>query len=129
MMVTILILVVNCNIIENHNYQTFLPNRSYKSLYVHRMGVPRTTLNTKTSKEYNSLIPLQLRHHEHDGVSNRRRLDCSLNRSSRRRSNKTAKLRTSLTKAGNAENVSIWWRRHSKQLDTPWVLDFFLKEK
>ena len=69
---------------------------------------------------------LQWRHNEQNGVSNHRRLDCLLNRSVRRRSKKTSKLRvTSLyeenspvtgefpaQKVSNAENVSIWWRYH-----------------
>ena len=71
---------------------------------------------------------LQWRDNEHDGVSNHRRLDCLLNRLFRRTSKKTSKLRftclcerNSLVtgwfpsqRASNAENVSIWWRRHAK---------------
>ena len=70
--------------------------------------------------------PLQWRHNERDGVSNHRRLDCSINRLSRRRSNKTSKLpapglcggNSPITgefpaqRASNAENVSIWWHHH-----------------
>ena len=73
-----------------------------------------------------SCCSLYWRHNEHDGVSNQWRADCLLNRLSRRRSKKTSKLRvTGLCEgnspltgefpaqmASNAENVSIWWRRH-----------------
>ena len=66
---------------------------------------------------------LQWRHNEHDGVSNRQRLDCIPNRFFRRRSQKTLKLRvTGLCEgnspvtgefpeqmASNAENDSILW--------------------
>ena len=65
-------------------------------------------------------------HNERDGVSNHRRLDCLLNRSFRRRSKKTSKLRFTghcegnspvtgefpAQRASNAENVSIWWRHN-----------------
>ena len=71
-------------------------------------------------------ITLQWRHNERDGVSNRRHLDCLLNRFFRRRSRKTPKLRVtglyggnspvtgefSSQRASNAENISIWWRHH-----------------
>ena len=67
---------------------------------------------------------LQWRHNEHDGVSNHQPQNCLLNRLSRHRSKKTSKLHvtgfcggnSSVTgefraqRAGNAENVSIWWR-------------------
>ena len=66
------------------------------------------------------------RHHGRDGVSKHQPHDCLLNRSFRRRSKKTSKLRvtgicvgnTPVTTefpaqmASNAENVSIWWRHH-----------------
>ena len=59
---------------------------------------------------------LQWRHNGRGGVSNHQPNDCSL----RRRSKNTAKLRVTglcagnspVTKASNAENVSIWWRHH-----------------
>ena len=68
----------------------------------------------------------QWRHNERDGFSNRRRLDCLLNRLFRRRSKKISKLRVTGLWEGNspvtgefstersiyAENVSIWWRHH-----------------
>ena len=71
---------------------------------------------------------LQWRHNDHDGVSNHQPSDCLLNRLSRRRSNKTSKLRVTGLCAGNspvtgefpapkassAENVSTWWRHHGE---------------
>ena len=65
-------------------------------------------------------------HNGRDGVSNHQPRDCLLNRSFRRRSKKTLKLRVTVLCAGNspvtsefpaqmasnAENVSIWWRHH-----------------
>ena len=67
---------------------------------------------------------LQWRHNERDGVSNRRRLHCLLNRLLRRRSKKTSKLRVTgpcegnppvtgrlpPRRGSNAENVR--WRHH-----------------
>ena len=64
------------------------------------------------------------RHNGRDGVSKHQPRDCLLNRSFRRRSEKTSKLRVTGLCAGNspvtgefpaqmasnAENVSIWWR-------------------
>ena len=72
--------------------------------------------------------PLQWRHNGHDSVSNHQPHDCLLNRLFRRRSKKTSKLRVTGLCAGNspgtgefptrmasnAENVSIWWRRHAE---------------
>ena len=69
---------------------------------------------------------LQWRHYGYDGVSNHQPHNWLLNRSFRRRSKKTSKLRvtglcvgnSSVTgefptqMASNAENVSIWWRHH-----------------
>ena len=69
---------------------------------------------------------LQWRHNGGDSVSNHQPHDCLLNRSFRRRSKKTSKLRVTGQCAGNslgtgefsaqmsssAENVSIWWRHH-----------------
>ena len=70
--------------------------------------------------------PLQWRHNGRDGVSNHQPHDYLLNRSIRRRSKKTSKLRVTGLCARNspvtgefpaqmvnyAENVSIWWRHH-----------------
>ena len=47
-------------------------------------------------------ITLQWRHNECGGVSNHRRLDCSLNRLFRRRSKKTSKLRVTVLCEGNS---------------------------
>ena len=71
-------------------------------------------------------IPLQLRHNEHDDVSNHQPGDCLLSRLLRRRSKKTSKLRVTglcarnspvtgeipAQRASNAENVPIWWRHY-----------------
>ena len=73
-------------------------------------------------------VVLQWRYNEHNGVSNHRRLDRLLKCLFRRRSKKTSKLSVTGLCAGNspvtgefpaqmasnAENVSIWWRRHGK---------------
>ena len=70
--------------------------------------------------------PLQWRHNGHDSISNHQPYDCLLNRLFRRRSKKTSKFRVTglcvgnlpvtgefpAQMAGNAENVSIWWRHH-----------------
>ena len=67
---------------------------------------------------------LPWRHNEYGGVSNHQPHDCLLNRLFRRRSKKTSKLCVTglcagnspvtgefpAQRAGNAENVSIWWR-------------------
>ena len=69
---------------------------------------------------------LLCRHNGRDGVSNHQSHDCLLNRSFRRRSKKTLKLRVTGLSAGNSpvtgeypaqmasnvENASIWWRQH-----------------
>ena len=69
---------------------------------------------------------LQWCHNGRDGVSNHQPQHCLLNRLFRSRSKKTSKLRVTGLCAGNspvtgefpaqmasnAENVSIWWRRH-----------------
>ena len=68
------------------------------------------------------------RHHGRDSVSNHQSHDCLLNRLSRRRSKKTANLRVTglcggnspgtgeflAQRAGNTENVFIWWRHHAR---------------
>ena len=75
--------------------------------------------------------PLQWRHDELDGVSNHQRLDCLLKRLFKRWLNKTSKPRLTglcegnstvigefpAQRAGNAENVSIWWRHHDVGTD------------
>ena len=74
------------------------------------------------------LLPLRWRHNERDSVSNHQPHDCLLNRLFRRRSKKTSKLRVTGLCVGNspgtgefpaqmasyAENVSIWWRHHTR---------------
>ena len=71
---------------------------------------------------------LQWRHNERNGVSSHHPHDYLFNRSFRRRSKKTSKLRvpglcvgnSSVTDdfpaqmASNTENVSIWWRHHTE---------------
>ena len=66
------------------------------------------------------------RHNEHDGDSNYQRFECLLNRFFRPRWKETSQLRVTgiceenspvtgefhTQRAINAENVSIWWRRH-----------------
>ena len=83
---------------------------------------------TQLNKRHNILS--QWCHNERDGVSNHKLHDCLLNRLFRRRSKKTPKLHTTglcegnspvtgefpAQMASNAENVSIWWRRHVVQL-------------
>ena len=72
------------------------------------------------------LIASQWRHNGRDSVSNHQPHDCLLNCLFRRRWKKTSKLRVTglcvgnspvtgefpTQMASNAENVSIWWRRH-----------------
>ena len=72
-------------------------------------------------------IPLQWRHNGRNGVSNHHPHVCLLNRLFRCRSKKTSKPRVTglcvgyspgtgefpAQMASNAENVSIWWRRHA----------------
>ena len=69
---------------------------------------------------------VQLRHNEHDGISNHQPHDCLINCLFRRISKKTTKPRVTGLCVGNppvtgeipaqrasyAENVSIWWRHH-----------------
>ena len=90
---------------------------------------------------WNQAIPLRWRHNERDGVSNHQPHHCLLNCWFRRRSKKTSNLRVtglcegnspvtgefSAQKAGNAENVSIWWRHHgyptkNNKAYTVWII-------
>ena len=71
-------------------------------------------------------ISLQWCHNDRDGVSNHQFRHCLFNRLFRRRSKKTSKLRVTgfcagnspvtgefpAQRAGDVENVSIWWRHH-----------------
>ena len=76
------------------------------------------------------LLPSLWRHNGHHGVSNHQPHDCLLKPSSRHRSKKTSKRRVAGLCAGNspvasqfpaqmtsnAENVSIWWRHHIRDI-------------
>ena len=87
-----------------------------------------TLMLEQNGRHLHMVHPLQLRHDGRDSVSNHQPHDCLLNRLFRRRSKKTSKLRVTGLCAGNsprtgefpaqmasnAENVSIWWRHHSK---------------
>ena len=79
------------------------------------------------SLEFVPMVSLQWRHKGSDGVSNHQLHDCLLNCLIWRRSKETSRLRvTGLSgnspmtvefpaqMASNAENVSIWWRHHTK---------------
>ena len=76
--------------------------------------------------------PLQRRHNQSKGVSNHQRPDCLLNGLFRRRSKNTkahhhwplwgeftGDLWISITRASNAENISIWWRHHVIEISHP----------
>ena len=79
-----------------------------------------------------SLLSLQWRHNERDGVSNHRRLDCLLKRFFQAQIEESIKAPRPRPlwgestvdrwfpsqRASNAENVSIWWRHH----DHSWLL-------
>ena len=81
------------------------------------------------------LISLQWRHNECNGVSNHGRLDCLLNRLSRRKSKKTSKLSVTGLFEGNSpvtgefpsqrasdeENVSIWCHRSCRWTSHDWL--------
>ena len=78
---------------------------------------------------------LQWRHNERHGISNRRRLDCLLNRLFRHRPKKTSQLHVTglceenpLVSGGfppqrtsNAENASIWWRHHANKIPSQYI--------
>ena len=82
--------------------------------------------NLSTGTALTIQLALQWRHNGQDGVSNHQPHDCLLNRSFKRRSKKTSKLRATglcagnspgtgefpAQRASNAENASIWWRHH-----------------
>ena len=92
-------------------------------------------------KWWETLSSLQWRHNGRNSVSNHQPHDCLLNRLFRRRSKKTSKLHVTglcagnspgtdefpAQMAGNAENVSIWWRHHGV-LTTPCVLYVLLHQ-
>ena len=95
------------------------------------MGICHWISDTYCTSE---LVSLPWRHNRRDGVSNHQPYDCLLNRSFRRKSKKTSKLRVTDLCAGNlpvtgefpakmasnAENVSIWWRHHVLNIDS-WI--------
>ena len=76
------------------------------------------------------------RHNGHDCVSNHQPHEYLLNRSFGRRSKKTSKLRVTglcvgnspetgefpAQMASNAENISIWWRHHDRQVISNWTI-------
>ena len=95
------------------------------SLHISRPKIDGT--DTKCQKcEPKFLWALLWRYNEREDVPNHLRLNCLLNRSFRRRSKKTSKLRVTglcegnlsgtsefpAQRASNADNVSIWWRHH-----------------
>ena len=93
------------------------------ALWAHLCGWPQITGRLSSQRP---AMPLRWRHNGRDSVSNHQPHDCLLNRLLRRRSKKTSKLRVTgpcagnspgtgefpAQMAGNAENVSIWWRHH-----------------
>ena len=92
--------------------------------------------NHNKTKQSESVHALQWRHNKRDGVSNHQPHDCLLNRLFGRRSKKlkTSKFRVTglcegnspasgefpAQRAGNAENVCIWWRHHGFLMSTEW---------
>ena len=95
------------------------------------MGVSQTIWWPSLLPHWQSITnALQWHHNERDGVSNHLCLDCLLNRLFRYRLRKTWMLRAtalseenppvtggfSSQRANNAQNVSFWWRRHTKKL-------------
>ena len=88
------------------------------------MGIGISVINLRRSRFIMGSPTLQWRHNERDGFSNHQLHGCLLNRSFRRKSKKTSKLRVTglcvgnspvtgefpAQRASNAENVYIWWR-------------------
>ena len=86
-------------------------------------------------KTNDAIWQLQWRHSGRDGVPNHQPHGCLLNRSFRRRSKETSKLRVTGLCAGNspvtgelpaqlasnAENVSIRWRHHGPAVIRPYI--------
>ena len=89
-------------------------------------AIPIPELNWPQPWPWDRPLAFRWRHNDHAGVSNHQPHGCLLNRSFRRKSKKTSKLRVTGLCAGNspgtgefpaqmasyAENVSIWWRHH-----------------
>ena len=101
--------------------------RTWSSCWYRYQGV-YNNLKCK-SKERKGSHALQWPHNEHDGVSNHKRLDCSLSRLFKRKSKKTLKFVTgqceensSVTtqRSSNAEDVYIWLRHHVSCAVIPW---------
>ena len=96
-----------------------------------QQGTTFTSLQEGVDKWQHSMLTITLRwrHNGCDGVSNHQPHACLLSRLFRRRSKKTSKLRVAglcvgnspgtvefpAQRVSNAENVSIWWRRHESQ--------------
>ena len=90
-----------------------------------------TVLNYPNLMKTVARVSLQWRHNDHDVVSSHQPHGCLLNRSFRRRSKKTSKLRVTglcgvnspetgefpAQMASNAENVSIRWRHRDELFD------------
>ena len=109
---------------------TWKGRRFRKICFVVRLNnhqsVDRTVDWRATLDEVVLTASLQWRHNERDCVSNHQSHHCLLNGLFRRRSKKTSKLRVTglcegnspvtgelpAQKASNAENISMWWRRH-----------------
>ena len=79
--------------------------------------------NGPCGHNYNVYITLQWRPNGRDGVSNNQPHDCLLNSLFRCRYKKTLKLHVTglcefpAQRAGNAENIPIWWRHHEMSVD------------
>ena len=111
-------------IIQNWKPKPYLKHSSFSiQCQVYRVsgGVLATT---RLSSNCNSVHNIDVIMGGRDGGTNHQPHDCLLNHLSRRRSNKTSKLRVTglcagnspvtgefpAQRAGNAENVFIWWR-------------------
>ena len=76
--------------------------------------------NESNNQQWLSYITLLLRHNEHDGVSNHRRLDCLLNDLFRRRSKKTTKLRVTGLCEGNPRKKDQQRRKSFHFMTSSW---------
>ena len=105
----------------------------YMHIYVHSNLLARWRTDITDLQKTDT--PLRWGHNERDGVSNRRRLDCSTVCSGADKK-KTSKLRVTglwegnplvtfgfpSQRAGDAENISIWWRYNAVTLADPLCL-------
>ena len=87
------------------------------------------SLSVQIKQPGGKITLLQWCHNKRDGVRNDQRLRCLLNRLFRHRSKKTSTLRVTglcegnpsvtggppLQRAGNVENICIWWRHHNNK--------------